>query len=61
MGSSQRGVGRNTCEPEGTVAARHGAEMGTGIAKRIREKLEAQVLEKQPEGPTLDGLTSMPR
>lgn len=35
---------------------RHGAEMGTGVAKRVGEKLE-----KQPEGPILVGLTSMPR
>lgn len=35
---------------------RHGAEVGTGVAKRGGEKLE-----KQPEGPILVGLTSMPR
>lgn len=53
---SQRGVGRNSCGTEGTVAAKAEAETGIGVARRGGEKLD-----KQLEGPTLVGLTSTPR
>lgn len=51
---SQRDVGRNSCGTEGTVAVKTEAETGISVVQRGGKKLE-----KQLEGPTLVGRTSM--